>query len=189
MKAHNSAICPFPLDTPQAKYRWQSAQLTAASQKRRARKLGASGSFTALQWLNLCLQFDFRCLCCGRRDLLDADHINPLSKGGSNDISNIQPLCDRCNTIKKDRHIDYRSTPFVNALPTNPQRNPVRFVRGAHGISRGLMALLLGIDEQVVKDCEVCCDWPNVPDADRKLSHLAMEVGFDIGEPFSSGLR
>ena len=48
-------------------------------------------------------------LCCGRGDVeLTADHIVPISKGGSSDISNIQPLCSACNSAKRDRVVDYR---------------------------------------------------------------------------------
>ena len=39
---------------------------------------------------------------------LSVDHIVPLSLGGSNDISNIQPLCRACNSIKWAKIIDFR---------------------------------------------------------------------------------
>ncbi|TVL99587.1 MAG: hypothetical protein CV087_17550 [Candidatus Brocadia sp. WS118] len=40
------------------------------------------------------------CKKCGITDDLTIDHIRPLSKGGTNDISNLQILCRRCNASK-----------------------------------------------------------------------------------------
>jgi 5-methylcytosine-specific restriction enzyme A len=34
---------------------------------------------------------------------LSADHIRPLSKGGSNDVSNLRVLCLRCNSKRGNR--------------------------------------------------------------------------------------
>jgi 5-methylcytosine-specific restriction endonuclease McrA len=45
--------------------------------------------------------------CCNRRENLTIDHIVPLSKGGSDHISNLQLLCRACNLAKGARHIDY----------------------------------------------------------------------------------
>ncbi len=79
--------------------------------RRRARIAGNGGSFTAKEWQNLCVTYDHRCLRCGREDQpLAADHIQPVSKGGSSDISNIQPLCRSCNSWKGARYIDFRPT-------------------------------------------------------------------------------
>ena len=36
-------------------------------------------------------------------ELMTIDHIVPKSKGGSNDLSNLQPMCHTCNTKKADR--------------------------------------------------------------------------------------
>lgn len=72
---------------------------------RRARIANATGTFTETEWLVVCDRFDFRCPACGLAVKLTQDHIIPLTKGGSNDISNIQPLCDSCNKKKGNRLI------------------------------------------------------------------------------------
>lgn len=51
---------------------------------------------------------DVWCLNCGATDNLSLDHINPISKGGENKLSNLQTLCKSCNSIKRDTYKDYR---------------------------------------------------------------------------------
>lgn len=79
---------------------------------RRARERGSEGSFTRQEWKTLCARFANRCLCCGDHSSdskLTVDHVVPVSKGGSSYISNIQPLCLRCNTKKGARFGDFRT--------------------------------------------------------------------------------
>lgn len=67
------------------------------------------GVFSWEEWKAVCQRYGDRCLRCGDADvLLTPDHIVPLSKGGTNWISNIQPLCLRCNQRKGTKTIDYR---------------------------------------------------------------------------------
>src|SRR5260221_2610852 len=66
----------------------------------RAARYGISSSFTLAEWLELCAQHDNKCAHCGQSVPLSADHIIPLSRGGANTISNIQPLCKPCNSRK-----------------------------------------------------------------------------------------
>ena len=80
----------------------------------RARKENNGGSFTTKEWEELCAKYDYRCVCCGEQKPLTVDHIMPVSKGGSSDISNIQPLCKSCNSSKRDKTIDYRSPPTLS---------------------------------------------------------------------------
>jgi 5-methylcytosine-specific restriction protein A len=79
--------------------------------RRRTRKSQAGGSFTPQQWRDLKMQYNFTCLCCGRREpeiKLTADHVIPITREGTSDISNIQPLCYSCNSKKHNKVIDYR---------------------------------------------------------------------------------
>lgn len=44
------------------------------------------------------------CLFCGIDNNLTIDHIKPKSKGGTNDIENLQVLCKKCNEIKGSKY-------------------------------------------------------------------------------------
>jgi 5-methylcytosine-specific restriction endonuclease McrA len=81
--------------------------------KRRARKLLSGGSFTAAEWKALCKLHGNKCLCCGKRRKLAADHVIPVSKGGSSNIENIQPLCQPCNSRKGTKTTDYRRSVYA----------------------------------------------------------------------------
>ena len=75
----------------------------------RRRQVG--GSHTIGEWEALKAATGNKCLCCGVNGdevALTRDHVVPLSKGGTDDISNIQPLCASCNSKKRARTIDYR---------------------------------------------------------------------------------
>jgi 5-methylcytosine-specific restriction endonuclease McrA len=87
-----------------------------ASQTHRAKYADVEGSYTTQEWIELKTKYDNRCLCCGRHeseldDPLQQDHVIPISKGGTNWITNIQPLCEKCNGMsgKGTKTIDYRS--------------------------------------------------------------------------------
>lgn len=77
-----------------------------------ARKIANGGHHTRSQWLEVLRQFSY-CPRCSRawneipprpnkryKTTWTKDHIVSLSKGGSNDISNIQPLCYQCQFQK-----------------------------------------------------------------------------------------
>ena len=80
------------------------------AQRRRARIKGATGSYTTAAWESLLAQYE-RCPMCLRRwgdipprpsdgVVITVDHIVAISKGGSNGIENLQPLCYSCNSRK-----------------------------------------------------------------------------------------
>ncbi len=82
--------------------------------RRRARLAGAKGSHTKQDWFLLCKTFNGMCVRCYEVKTLTKDHIVPLSMGGSDFLSNIQPLCKRCNSIKRDK-TEYYSYWFMVA--------------------------------------------------------------------------
>jgi 5-methylcytosine-specific restriction endonuclease McrA len=69
------------------------------------------------EWKLLKKQNNYICPCCKKSEpkiKLTEDHIIPLSKGGSDSIDNIQPLCRHCNFVKHTRIIRYGNTLQAN---------------------------------------------------------------------------
>ena len=59
--------------------------------------------FTDYERKTVYAKADGRCSICGRPIRFDAmtiDHKVPLSKGGTNEISNLQSACEVCNLLK-----------------------------------------------------------------------------------------
>lgn len=46
------------------------------------------------------LRDNYRCRHCSAAENLTIDHIKPVAAGGTDDITNLQTLCRRCNAIK-----------------------------------------------------------------------------------------
>ncbi len=90
------------------KYRG-TANGAAANTANKSRRRSGQAGFTAQEWRKLCNQYNNTCLGCKCTDCkLTPDHVVPLSKGGSNAIGNIQPLCLPCNLSKATKETDYR---------------------------------------------------------------------------------
>ena len=74
----------------------------------RAKRKEAIGQFTIEEWQLLKEQYNFTCHMCNKSEpeiKLTVDHIIPLTKNGTNFISNIQPLCKSCNSRKSNKII------------------------------------------------------------------------------------
>lgn len=93
---------------------WRAAnpgRMRAHKVRRRQRIELADGHYTGAEWEALKARYGYRCLMCGRTEpdiKLTLDHVVPVSKGGTNDISNGQPLCVSCNSRKHTQTLDLR---------------------------------------------------------------------------------
>jgi 5-methylcytosine-specific restriction endonuclease McrA len=77
--------------------------VAAKTNRRRARKIAAGGAHSAADLRAILRAQRFRCGYCRtdiRKTKRHADHIIPLSSGGSNSRVNIQWLCAPCNLAK-----------------------------------------------------------------------------------------
>jgi 5-methylcytosine-specific restriction endonuclease McrA len=86
-------------DMPWARYRVKRAVFQA---NRRAVLGGIEGRLHVSDWLAALARTHHTCTRCGIGGPLTLDHVIPLIAGGSNLPSNIQPLCQSCNSQKAD---------------------------------------------------------------------------------------
>lgn len=110
--AHDAAN-PEKVSERKARYeRTDAGRLNrkATTHRRRARIKANGGSFSAAEWTALVERCGNRCVACftpSTAVALEPDHIVPIALGGSNAISNIQPLCRSCNARKAAKVHNY----------------------------------------------------------------------------------
>lgn len=97
--------------------------ILSVTHKRVSKLLNSSGAYTAKQSRELLDRCNHSCLNCSSQARIELDHIIPVSLGGCNCISNIQPLCRKCNAAKGNRRTtDYRPQSIIdwaNSFPHN----------------------------------------------------------------------
>lgn len=127
-KARNIESVNASMKDWKAKNRMRVAEIEAT---RRARIKGVSiGNLSPNYSISL---FDFYGNVCinpscstpiTTRNFLTVDHVVPVSRGGSHDVSNMQPLCLSCNCAKGNRSSsDYRNGKIMTDVQlANKQR-------------------------------------------------------------------
>lgn len=76
------------------------------TERKRRQEKRAVGKLDNVAFYAKCADLQWHCQLCGRElsiENVTIDHIVPISKGGTNAIENLQPLCFRCNCSKHDR--------------------------------------------------------------------------------------
>lgn len=68
---------------------------------------------------------NYTCRSCNRKDNLTVDHIVQLSRGGTNNLENLQTLCKYCHEEKDNRKIFNRSFNHNNYYGSHTNINPV----------------------------------------------------------------
>ena len=72
--------------------------------RRRRLEVVYNGDFTNIDWEILKQTYAGRCAYCGESpDILEMEHVVPLSQGGAHTIENIVPACRHCNAVKRAR--------------------------------------------------------------------------------------
>lgn len=92
-------------------YDWRFAsdeQLAEQEQRQKAYRQKQKKTIPAALRTEVFERDGYKCLACGSQKSLRCDHVLPESKGGPMESSNMQTLCESCNTKKGTKHIDYR---------------------------------------------------------------------------------
>lgn len=91
------------ISNTEAHRRWKAKnpeRMAHLKARRYARERKAEGSHTLEEWNSLKEKYGQKCVGCREIKPLTKDHIVPLSVGGTDYITNIQPLCRNCNSRK-----------------------------------------------------------------------------------------
>jgi 5-methylcytosine-specific restriction endonuclease McrA len=72
----------------------------------RERMVGVPGAHSDAEWLDLVAYFKNACVYCGGGGKMTRDHVIPISRkelSPTNDIDNILPACQSCNSRKRNK--------------------------------------------------------------------------------------
>lgn len=104
--------------------KWGTEQANKNKRAERLRAARERGTHTDDEWRRLLDLCGHRCVRCGTQEAeIVKDHVVLLARDGSDAISNLQPLCRRCNSAKGPDCTDYVSPgireAFTKQTPSN----------------------------------------------------------------------
>jgi len=65
-----------------------------------------NSSFPYVEWGKKLDDCNYTCAICGKHGKMAIDHIFPISRGGGQNIDNLQPLCHSCNAKKRNKTME-----------------------------------------------------------------------------------
>jgi 5-methylcytosine-specific restriction endonuclease McrA len=75
------------------------------SHNHRARRLGLPATLTVMQWRDILVAHNYKCVYCGKAyEVLD--HFVPLARGGGTHEGNVVPSCHNCNAKKGSKRAE-----------------------------------------------------------------------------------
>ena len=77
--------------------------LTQIAHRRREREKCSLATLTTRQWKDCKEYFNHTCAYCLSTEKLTKDHFVPVIKGGELTVKNIVPVCNSCNSSKRDK--------------------------------------------------------------------------------------
>lgn len=106
--------------TPEQRHKWYKKCYLKTKRKwlergrnHKLRRRNVEGNHTTKEWNELLKKHDFKCYYCGEKmtqeegpKKVTKDHVVPLIKGGTDNISNIVPACKSCNSSKGAKIIE-----------------------------------------------------------------------------------
>lgn len=87
----------------------------------------AYGSLTKEVWLAVCKKYANTCIYCGSKERITIEHLTPVSRGGTNEVSNLAPACLSCNSSKRNKtykeYLTWLKPLQYGVQPTNAHTN------------------------------------------------------------------
>ena len=113
-KAQRKSLTPeekrLYINSYNKKWRQENPEKWKACNRLNRHRRRALENINSSDWIAKLIELENKCQICYKTEpevKITIDHILPISKGGTNNINNLQPLCMKCNQIK------------FNHLPTN----------------------------------------------------------------------
>lgn len=116
---------------------------------------------SAQKKLSVLKKCGYRCVRCGGVKDLTMDHILPVSKGGSDEETNLQVMCFQCNTRKGNVHYTWRERLFnwlftrvdAQVMEANLKSEiSARVENLRNDLVNSFMGRLNGVDAKLAKD-------------------------------------